>query len=508
MKYGLRLLQYSFLVSIIGIIFFTGCGKKRVQLPEEEILARIGDKTISVDEFIRRAEYTIRPSYCKQDNYIHKKIILNSLIAEKLFALEAGTDNELDENEEFRNYIRGRQEQAMRQYFYYDRAYNKVEPDTAEIKRVYKLAGRSYRIQYLRLPDENSASAFMKLHKQSGIPFDSLAMDILGDSTIPERQINFGDDQSNEFFDLFYSKPLEKDQLIGPVKNEDGSFLIMKVAGWKTRVVISDKEIKQRWNDVRDKLKNIAANQLYNQQVSELMKGKRLKFTEDTFYQLTDILAPLYMKSIQDKKEAFNQKLWKKEVEVDLDTTYDQSIEALRQNLLFTLDGIVWTVADFEKTLQSHPLVFRKRQFSSKEFPEQFRLAVADLVRDRYINQEAYRVGYNNVPVVKNYANMWQDNLVSMYRRNEYLERAGFQGNFGKDYMAAIGDYLNPYLDSLQQKYSDLIEINIDAFEKINLTNIDMFAIQRNVPYPIVSPVFPILTTDNKLDYGRKMIIE
>jgi len=508
MKYGLRLRQYSFLMTVFGVILFFSCSKKEDQIPEEEILAIIGNKTISVDEFIRRAEYTIRPSYCKQDNYIHKKIILNSLIAEKLFSLEAGSDNELVKNEEFRNYIRGRKEQAMRQYFYYDRAYSKVEPDTADLKGIYKLVGRSYKIQYLRLPDENSVAAFLELYNQDGISFDSLAIDLLGDSTIPERQINFDGDLSNEFFDIFYLKSLEKNQLIGPVKNEDNSYLIMKVAGWKTSLVISDEESKKRWNDIRDKLKNIAANQLYEQQVSELMKGKKLKFANDTFYKLAEVLAPLYHKSMQDKKEAFNQKFWGKEVEVDLNTAYNQSNESLRQKPLFTLDRIVWTVGDFEKALQSHPLVFRKRQFSREEFPEQFKLAVADLVRDRYINKEAYRAGYNNVPVVHNYANMWQDNLVSMYWRNEYLERAGFQKNFGNNYMKAIKNYLNPYVDSLQQKYNDLIEINIDVFEKIKLTNIDMFVIQRNVPYPIVSPSFPVLTTDNKLDYGRKMEVK
>ncbi|MCK4640346.1 MAG: hypothetical protein KAU06_03335 [Candidatus Marinimicrobia bacterium] len=495
------------LLSVILVGLFS-CVKKPSEIPPEEILARIGDKTISVDEFIRRAEYTIRPAYCKQDNYIHKKIILNSLIAEKLLALEAGLENGLVKNEEFRNYIRGRKEQAMRQYFYYDRAYNKVEPDTADLKGIYKLVGRSYKIQYLRLPDENSVAAFLKLYNQDGISFDSLAIDLLGDSIIPERQINFDDDLSNEFFDIFYSKPLEKDQLIGPVKNEDNSYLIMKVAGWKTSIIISDKEIKKRWNDVRDKLKNIAANHLYARQVSELMKGRRLKFNEDTFYQLTDILAPLYMKSMQDKKEALNQKFWGKELEVDLDTSYDQSIESLRQKQLFTLNGVVWTVGDFEKALQSHPLVFRKRQFSREEFPEQFKLAIADLVRNRYINQEAYKSGYDKVTSVKNYENMWNDNLVSIYWRNEYLNRAGFQENFGNNYMKAIENYLNPYIDSLQQKYNDLIEINIDAFEKIELTNIDMFVLQRNVPYPIVVPGFPVLTTDNKLDYGRKMEVK
>ncbi|HCK99995.1 MAG TPA: hypothetical protein DHW42_07840, partial [Candidatus Marinimicrobia bacterium] len=238
------------LIVLGSVLIIASCGRKAPDQPGEMILARIGNKTIAVNEFIRRAEYTIRPSYCKQDNYIHKKIILNSLIAEKLFSLEAGSDNELVKNEEFRNYIRGRKEQAMRQYFYYDRAYSKVEPDTADLKGIYKLVGRSYKIQYLRLPDENSVAAFLELYNQDGISFDSLAIDILGDSTIPERQINFNDDLSNEFFDIFYSKPLEKEQLIGPIKNEDNSFLIMKVAGWKTRVVISDEEIKQRWNDV------------------------------------------------------------------------------------------------------------------------------------------------------------------------------------------------------------------------------------------------------------------
>jgi len=54
-----------------------------------DILAVVGDRIITSQDFIRRAEYSIRPLYCRQSNYIHKKIILNSLIAEKLFAIEA-----------------------------------------------------------------------------------------------------------------------------------------------------------------------------------------------------------------------------------------------------------------------------------------------------------------------------------------------------------------------------------------------------------------------------------
>ena len=60
-------------------------------------------------------------------------------------------------------------------------------------------------------------------------------------------------------------------------------------------------------------------------------------------------------------------------------------------------------------------------------------------------------------------------------------------------------------IDSLQTIYSNQIEINMDAFEKIKLTKTDMMVIQRGVPFPIMVPSFPILTSDNKLNYGRNI---
>ena len=62
---------------------------------------------------------------------------------------------------------------------------------------------------------------------------------------------------------------------------------------------------------------------------------------------------------------------------------------------------------------------------------------------------------------------------------------------------------MNPRIASLQNLYSDQIEINMNAFEKIRLTQTDMMVIQRGVPYPIMVPSFPVLTSDNKLNYGK-----
>ena len=106
---------------------------------------------ITTDEFIRRAEYTIRPPYCKMDYYLQKKIVFNSLIAEKLFALEAGEDNPLVKNEDFQDQIRGHKEQLMRETLYYQEAMNKVKPDTSAVKKRYKVAGREYDIAFFSM---------------------------------------------------------------------------------------------------------------------------------------------------------------------------------------------------------------------------------------------------------------------------------------------------------------------------------------------------------------------
>ena len=46
-----------------------------LQIEFPNLNAQVGEKIITKQDFIRRAEYTIRPDYCRQSNYIHKKII-------------------------------------------------------------------------------------------------------------------------------------------------------------------------------------------------------------------------------------------------------------------------------------------------------------------------------------------------------------------------------------------------------------------------------------------------
>ncbi|MDW7679222.1 MAG: hypothetical protein SCK70_01555, partial [bacterium] len=253
------------------------------------------------------------------------------------------------------------------------------------------------------------------------------------------------------------------------------------------------------WNDVSESLKTKHANEIYADYIAEIMKGKKAEFARDTFFKLAEIFAPFYLKSVDDKKDAFSQKFWKDQFVSD---SLGGNIDAILDHSLLKIDGQAWTISDFLTELRIHPLVFRKRNMSRQEFPEQFKLAIVDMIRDKYITREAYKKNYHEAPAVKRNTNMWRDYLLGLYQKNRYLDELGVEG---KDDLDVIYRYLNSYVDSLQLKYSDMIEIDTDRFEKIPLTRVDMIVLQKNVPFQIIVPSFPLLTTDHLLDYGEKM---
>jgi hypothetical protein len=482
--------------------FFFACAENKIDQPEETILARIAEKTISIHEFIRRAEYTIRPIYCRSDNYIHRKIVLNSLLAEKLFALEEGIDNELVQNPEFQLYLRGRKEQAMHQWFYQQEFYKKVQLDSGEIKEMYRLAGRTYNVNYFTFNNDTLA-AIILAELQEGTPFETIFQQFPDAEDIPTREISFKTSDDDLIHGALFSDAVQKGQVIGPLRVSDGSFIVMQIAGWTDRLAITENQINERNEAVKERLTAIKANGLYNAYIKEMMRGKTVFFQEDTFRKLVNIIGTEYYKSDQEKREAFNKKFWNKDnAEMILDNPTSQREELMDQPLL-TIEDETWTVRDFEKAITIHPLVFRKKRLPQIEFAEQFKLAVVDLIRDQYIIREAYQRGYEEVSMVQRTVNMWNDNLLSLYHREKFLK--SIADISGKDQLQVINSYLDPYVQSLQKKYEDVTEINTDAFEKINLTSIDMFVIQKDMPFPVVVPSFPHLTTYDKLDYGRQL---
>ena len=81
--------MYKSLLPIIIIVIHSCTSNKSEPFTfGNSVLAQIDNHIILKNEFIQRAEYVIRPNYCSKGNNVHKQIVLNSLIAEKLLAIE------------------------------------------------------------------------------------------------------------------------------------------------------------------------------------------------------------------------------------------------------------------------------------------------------------------------------------------------------------------------------------------------------------------------------------
>jgi len=486
------------------ILLVSGCSDSastRIDEPEETILAQVGDKTISVNEFIRRAEYTMRPEYCMRDNYVHKKIVLNSLIAEKLFSLAGGPNPELADHEEFQAFLRGRKEQAMRRLLIHDETDEDLQVDTAAIRNAFQRAGRTYQVRYINIPENRYLESHAARVKSDG-RLSGVYRELYGPGEIPEKKVTWQDASLQPLHEALYAQPVAKSDIIGPVRSVDGVVTFMKVTGWTDRKVISDTDIRDRWNTVRERLEGYEVAERFDAYVSEIMAGKRLEFNREIFFTLVELFAPVYLRDEEEKEAMANAVFWDKQAGEEIFDNVQESIDKYRDFPLLQIDGEIWTVHNFVEAQKSHPLVFRTKSLTRKNFAKQFKLAIVDLVRDQYLTEAAYRRGYDQINIVERDLAMWSDHMESLAHRNQYLRDTGFNKSFGKHYMQAIEEHLNPYVDELQDRYSKQIAINYEAFEKIQLSRIDMFATLENVPYPVAVPSFPVLTTDHRLDYG------
>jgi hypothetical protein len=498
-----RLLPWSILALVLGVGYFQ-CAKQKQEPSKESILARIGDKSVAVDEFIRRAEYTIRPPYCNSDLYLHKKIVLNSLIAEKLYSKVAGDSSDLAKNEQFQLYVQGRKEQAMRQWYYKVEALDKVRLDSSEVEKAWQGAGRTYDIAYFTVHNPRDAERIaMDLNK--GKSFDQVFHSLAPGDTLPRRKIAWSAGELPAILQALYKAPLEKDAVLPPLVVKKNQFVALKVLGWTDRLALTETGAAMRRQDVKTNLIDWQAEAIYQTEVREHMRGKKLQFVEPIFVRMVETLAPQYLASRKETEKAINEQLWSKTADEIAPPTSGPSMEQIADQTFFTVDNKIYTVREFTRLLMRHPLVFRKTGIKTSEFAEQLRLAIADLIQDEVMTQAAYTKGYDSVNHVQRNADMWRDSMLAMYERSRYLQQRGKAVDFAKNYQAVLKNELDPYFLQLIASYGREISIDTDAFEKIKLTRTDMFVTQKNVPFPIVVPNFPVLTTHHLLDYGNKM---
>jgi hypothetical protein len=460
-------------------------------LMNDAILAKIGDKKISLEDFLYRSEFTVRPLLFKDKN-----TTLNNLISEKILAIEAEKNNDsLLQNLIFLGRLKGIKEQLMREKLFKIKAENKVVIDSNMVSQRYKTSRREYSVEFYVIGNDSASKAIGEKLKRypdsAGSVFKSLEKEI---NKTPIQNIKYLDPNDENITDALYSSLLDTGAVIGPVKLYKGDHILMRVKDWKDEIPFSGEDQRIRWNKVAEKIHQAKAFDLWDEYMLEVMKGKKIDYNKDVFFKLTKLAYQYYLdKNLPpDSVELRLNEIPKLEEAVDLKSPF------------FTIEGNVWTVEDFKKELVSHPLVYRAHFTDQITFNRQFLYAVADMVRDHYLDKEAYKLSLDTLKDINKTVGIWRDSFLAVDQEKNIINAALKKGLINNEDDTGKLTYWESYLTNLQKKYSDSIEINYKEFNKIKLTKIDFIAYKPGAPFPTILPGFPIFISSKNLEYAKK----
>ncbi|HJN68895.1 MAG: hypothetical protein QF859_01565 [Candidatus Marinimicrobia bacterium] len=494
-KYPARIIFFTLLLLYACSKEVNDISRSPIEIPEDNIIAKIGDKIITVEEFIKRSEYTVRPAYCRGDNIIHKKIILNSLIGEKLLSLEA---MDISLSPHLMKYLKGRKEQAMRELLSYEKGYKDVQISPETLDQFSSTADRKYKVQFCRLPDSGVADEIYHFMEQ-GFSYEEIFDAAFGLDSIPERSIDFFSEEDPFIIENIFSEKLEKNEVLSPFKANDGSYLWIKVKGWTKTPAITASSQKVIRQDINEKLNRLEAVRKYNEYTAGLMAGKKMDLIEPAFSRLMEVASNYYLGSVNDNK--LIEAIWNIDEEIVEKPDFAEMESYDEKTPFMYFDERTWSIGEIQELIDSHPLVFRKKRIKKNEFPEQLKFALADLMRDHYLTAEAYKMGYDKHHSVLLEEYLWEDHLYASLKKEQILEKKELSVQNNEDHLNVMGDYIG----MLQEKYSRQITINFRQFNKINLSHIDMVALKPSAPYSHPVPSFPILTQDHSIDYGKEI---
>jgi hypothetical protein len=489
------------LFTILWIIFFSiQCSQKTSE--PDLIVAEIGDKHITVNDFRMRTELVPRPKYPALSPDECKRIYINDLIAEKLMAIEGyhgEKEKKLIENEVFKASIQGIREQVMREQLYLNVAVQSVNVNENELKRIFPLAGREYDISFFTIYNDSLALALQELLKDR-TQFEAFYRKFSANETAPQKTVKFTDPDPVIVHESLFSKPMEPGNIIGPLRIENDHYLVIRVDDYKDYPAVSDSDVRIRWGQVDEKLREKEAYYTWKQVVSDIMKGKKIEFDPKAFKQMTDLFYHIFNAQDAVKSQLIRKFVDNQGNEIHFDR--ENIGDLLLDEPFFSLDGTVWTVRDFRNEYRKHPLVLPQQSFTLPTFRSRFRKAIIDMIRDRFLTKEAYKRHLDRSPRVKNAEMLWKDAYVAMYHRDQYLHEKIRSDQFDPERMKGNENYLSVHIDSLQHKYSGKIKIYPDVLDRIRLTELDTYVMNPNVPYPAVVPHFPEYIQDGEFDYG------
>lgn len=480
--------NYAAIKDTTQIINFDTAFKTKIG---DEVLAKVGNKNITVREFI--SGYEFGPAFYKKVKD-SKDIYLKFLLDEKLLALD-GYSQGYNDSTRVKELYHAINSDLTTEQLFRDDVQKDVKIPPSKIKKAIRDKQYTYDIKWLYAPNADSLSFFIS-GLSNKISFDSLYKMQLNDSIFYDQRsmkidkftLSIRNPQLSKVVDTMQVNEISK-----PVKAPDGWYIVKITDIWKNEIVTESMYQKDEY-DARTALEMQQMDSLSDIYVHKMMLSKNPVIQAHAFDLLRSYMGGYELTPEQYKEWNLDSRM-KSEIQ-----NYDSlKEEDLAKVNLVTLTDTAFTMANFINwfRLREEYLKFNRTNFN--DFSASLESMIWEMVRDNLLESRAYSRGLENRDIVKEQSAWWKDKIVYSIMRDKIANSVGLNIESPAQRMKIFDkkklliDKTNKILANLEKKYK--VTINKTLLNKITVQDddnphaIDVYVVKKGGIFP--HPAYP-----------------
>ena len=484
---------YKITLLIVLTFILSSCDKGM----QDNYVARVDDIPITEYEFAMR--YNFNP-YLAQ---IHsekeaKKIILSTLIAEKLLALESS--NSADISDDIKTRIDQHKKEVMIEQFRRDSIENKIRVNNSELRMEYQKTLREVDIQYVAFSTFDEAS-ITKNEIDNGEAYEKSIKKYMKkqgwqNEAIPEKTVKWNSESYDLEEKIF---ALSSGEVSKPI-NINGDYYLIKVKRIRTNQNPNNTDFSNRLPALKDRILKKKIEEKYrkffNQHIADRLGSVNWKTLDEIFELITKDVK--YNQNSSPTHPFSDDKALSNEVYQNYET---QQSQLQNIDVVNFPSGSNWKMKELMKTLKYGPFAFNyknkiafKKSFKQNvllalEFEAIYQLAKeADYEKNQQVSVDTkiwaayYRASdYRYQTINKALSEIYMNDSTQYISNSQLTSRQQFRLEFFDDYLC-----------TLAEKYQ--IKINQEKYNTIKLDKTDMVVMKTHFANRLIAPLTEPLT--------------
>jgi hypothetical protein len=395
-----RIILNPVILLIIGLFFFS-CSDSKI--PDEKIIAKVGDRIITVDEFISSYDFSV--SILRRGKNSHRTY-LNYMIKELLLANE-GFEKGLNKNHYVTSRIKHRTDNDLLEGFYKKYVYSKVHIPEEKIQEAVKKSTIKFRLLIWPTPSiEKAAIAYDEASKTDLADYIEKQINKLEIKNLNKK--NF----ETDWFDYLGVPPnilaeiqnLEIGKPSKPIPYEKG-YAIFQIIDLKREPIKND-ELKfgQRRKKIYGRLFNIKSDSIVHRLMDSILTPLNIRVKNKTVDLLVIPLLQWIKDGITDKGTIVAN------IKASSDTSKDYMIK-LKQLLpekLYTSKNKVYTVEDYFNYMNYHRKVINLSK-DPIDLKNRLVTEIGRMIKNKEFIKIAKKEGYLDSAKIKSDLKIWEE---------------------------------------------------------------------------------------------------